>query len=355
MASAARPGNAKQNARTFADTSRRCTRLRHGIGARAVGVLFASACLLTGTSALPARAVTTDGAWRLTRMETHTWAPTWAPDGQEIAFMYAVDGRAFDIAVMSANGSMFKRLTHDGARKGGLHWSPDGNRILYLTARKDAPGIYAMQRHGGAQTRVTGDGGWYGAGSWSPGGARIAVAVEAEEFEGRFPDTEIVTMDLSGGNRVNLTRHPDDDRSPSWSPDGSKIAFTSNRDGGGQVNSDHQIYTMDIDGENQTRLTYGVLIDIGRVSWSPDGERIAFTSRVWVDDEWQRRINIMYADGSGRIELTTGSANDRSPTWSPDGNSIAFASDRDAGLVYDKLLPGWVPEFVTTQPWARLA
>jgi tol-pal system beta propeller repeat protein TolB len=259
--------------------------------------------------------------------------------------MYWVRGARYDIAVMAANGSSFRRLTRDEGSERSPLWSPDGTQILYSGGGSHAPGIYVMDRAGRDHTRVTDDGRWYALGGWSRDGARLVVAAEAEEFEGRFPDTEIVTMDLTGRNRVNLTRHPAADRSPSWSPDGTRIAFTSDRDGDGSVTSDHQIYTMDADGENQTRLTYDVLVERGRVSWSPDGGRIAFTSRVAIQDGWQPRISIMYADGSGRIDLTTGTASDRAPAWSPDGHSLAFVSDRDAGLVFDKLLPGWVPEF----------
>jgi TolB protein len=35
-----------------------------------------------------------------------------------------------------------------------------------------------------------------------------------------------------------------------WSPDGSRIAFTSRRDG------NDELYVMDADGSNQTRLTF---------------------------------------------------------------------------------------------------
>jgi len=304
------------------------------------------ALFVTGAPVLTARAVTTDDARRLTRMEAHVAAPTWSPDGRELAFMYTPARTGYDIAVMAPDGSSFRRMTNHGGWEWGPRWSPDGTQIMYITDRRDAPGIYVARRMGAAaHSRVTDDGGWYDLGGWSPDGTRIVVATEAEVFAGRFPDIEIVTMDLNGENRVNVTHHPANDSSPSWSPDGSKIAFTSDRDGDGTVYSDQQIYVMDADGENQTRLTYDVRIARGQVSWSPDGARIAFTSLRARDDEWQERVSIMYADGSGRIDLTAGSANDRSPTWSPDGSSIAFVSDRDAPLVYDKVLPGWVPAF----------
>ena len=63
--------------------------------------------------------------------------------------------------------------------------------------------------------------------------------------------------------------------------------------------------------------------------WSPDGQKIAFTT--WGD----RRpsgggdIYVTNADGSGRERLTTNPGPDSDPAWSPDGRKIAFVSGRD--------------------------
>ena len=57
-------------------------------------------------------------------------------------------------------------------------------------------------------------------------------------------------MDVDGNNQRNLTKNPrSGDCFPAWSPDGQKIAFTSFRHG------NMEIYVMDADGGNQRRLT----------------------------------------------------------------------------------------------------
>ena len=82
-----------------------------------------------------------------------------------------------------------------------------------------------------------------------------------------------------------------DDGSPAWSPDGQKIMFSSKRDG------NSEIYTMDTDGKNQHRLTDNSALDTSP-AWSPDGQKIAFVS----DRDGNCEIYVMDADG--RINAT---------------------------------------------------
>jgi Tol biopolymer transport system component len=96
-----------------------------------------------------------------------------------------------------------------------------------------------------------------------------------------------------------------------WSPDGKRIAFTTRRDG------NPEIYLMDADGGDPTNLTKGPGLDDHAV-WSPDGKRIAFVS----EREGQERVYVMNADGSGQRKLAAGS----DPAWSPDGRQIVFAA-----------------------------
>ena len=56
-------------------------------------------------------------------------------------------------------------------------------------------------------------------------------------------------MDADGSNQRRLTNNGHADYSPSWSPDGERIAFSSCRDG------NWEIYVMGANGGNQRRLT----------------------------------------------------------------------------------------------------
>jgi Tol biopolymer transport system component len=137
---------------------------------------------------------------------------------------------------------------------------------------------------------------------------------------------EIYIMDADGQNLQRLTGDPAIDAYPSWSPDGQKIAFSSDRDG------NDEIYIMDVFGRDQQNLTNHPGHDV-HPSWSPDGQRIAFVSSRDIN----REIYVMDADGKNLQRLTytpipplVGSSTlDRYPSWSPDGQRITFESHRD--------------------------
>jgi len=88
------------------------------------------------------------------------------------------------------------------------------------------------------------------------------------------------------------------------------------------------IFLVNFDGSNLIQLTTGSQ-DEG-MSWSPDGQRIAFGRRGVDARDSREDIYVINADGSGLVQRTSGGRYQYAPSWSPDGRRIAFASLPDS-------------------------
>ncbi len=97
-----------------------------------------------------------------------------------------------------------------------------------------------------------------------------------------------------------------------------KLAFAS--DAGGN----YDIYVTNADGTGRLQLTTDTADDVDP-TWSPDGSRLAFIS----NRDGNFEIYSMNADGSQQTRLTNTAGNEFDPAWSPNGSQIAFSSDRD--------------------------
>jgi hypothetical protein len=108
---------------------------------------------------------------------------------------------------------------------------------------------------------------------------------------------------------------------PSYSPDGQKLAFSGPLTDGSDGR--YVIYVVNTNGTGLRRLTITRFADRDP-AWSPDGRTIAF-SRETVGFGVNTFIGLINADGSG-VRAVSGTTGGIMPSWSPDSGSLTYAA-----------------------------
>ena len=118
---------------------------------------------------------------------------------------------------------------------------------------------------------------------------------------------------------------------PVWTPDGTHVAFQSSRDG------DPDLYWKAADGSGDAERLLEREKDQFPISWSPDGQVLAFTEGSGAVPE---DIFLLPLDGEPEEFLAT-PFQEATPTFSPDGRWIAYRSN-DSGQMrlYVRPYPG---------------
>jgi Tol biopolymer transport system component len=187
-------------------------------------------------------------AQRLTTTPGYDAEGTLSPDGQTIVFTSARDGD-LDIYTMRTDGTGVRRLTHTLGYDGGPTFSPDGRLIVYrafhpATAADSAeyldllgrhevrPGrmdLWVMNADGSAQRQVTRLVGASFAPAFTADGGRIIFASNWRDPASRNFDLYLVNLDGTGLDQV--TTSAEFDAFPMFSPDGKRLVWASNRHG----------------------------------------------------------------------------------------------------------------------------
>jgi Tol biopolymer transport system component len=254
---------------------------------------------------------------QLTREPSQDFYADWSPDGQKIAFISDRSG-AWNIWLMNSDGSSPQALTQDHQAT-SPSWSPDGERIIYATDRASGmrfwTDLWIMKKDGSSQEPLLKTPTLKEfVPSWSPTGRQI---VTLSLDMNAPPAWRVIFMDLEHRTSHDTSQGNVLFSRLAWNPSGQAIAFVSDRSGHPEVwvmeqNKEHAHPTTS-DGAEKEHL-----------DWSPDGQWIVFSSKKtgnW--DLW-----IVRPDGSGLRRLTSSPATDTLPDWSPDGKKIAFTSDR---------------------------
>jgi Tol biopolymer transport system component/DNA-binding winged helix-turn-helix (wHTH) protein len=214
--------------------------------------------------------------------------------------------------------------------------SPDGKFLAYTTDERGNLDVVVQPLGGGEPIRIAATDADEAQAAWSPDGTRLAF-VSARDHGGRLgamlkagnllalysnsSHGDIYVVPALGGTPAKLV---EDGHYPSWSPDGQKVVFTSNRTGV------IHLWTVASDGGAPQRLTpAGSTIDY-QPAWSPDGRWIAYGSGE--ASRGEAHLAVIPAGGGTSQALTQEFVYVTHPTWAADGGSIVFAGERNGIL-----------------------
>lgn len=276
--------------------------------------------------------INTDGTrdTQLTRSKGNDNHARWSPDGNRIAFLSDRDGGRNAIYVIDISGGEPDKLTNEKGAVSDFEWSPDGKTIAFVmrdpanTEREDVRVVGQNERYAHLYffdtayritTRVTRGSFDISNISWSPDGATIVADRTAPGYPD-FQKSDIVLITKTGEVRPLVAR-PGSDHSAQFSPDGKLVAFQST---GGRSDwlAEEQLYVVPATGGEPRLVSKEFNRTPVRYDWTADSRSILFegayntTSQIF-------RVN---ADGSGHRDIShfNGSISDASFR----GNTVAF-------------------------------
>ena len=234
--------------------------------------------------------------------------PAFAPDGRLVV---SIDG---DLYLQTSAGGGWSRLTSGPGWDREPVWSRDGASIVFSS---DRAGEFDLWRLAVPAANGTG-------GTPTAQPERLTTSPEPDAEPSLASDGRIVFVRGRGGaarlwvrardgTEQRLTRGQAGERSPAVEPDGARVAYVAVTETGRRL----RVRALSTD---TTRAADSVVVadrDAERPTWSPNGDRLAFTTGG-------ARPGVFVTPIDGRYANLVSSRH-AAPAWSPDGRTIVLA------------------------------
>jgi dipeptidyl aminopeptidase/acylaminoacyl peptidase len=256
------------------------------------------------------------------------WAdnPAVSPDGKRVVYQrnqfdVMKDRRRSHLWLLEADGTRHRPLTSGNVGDGAAVWSPDGDRLAWVSAREGASQIWVRWMDTGQSAVLTQFAASPGDLSWSPDGRQIAFIMHVPA------DTK------------PLAKMPAKPKGAEWAPDVKLIDRIGYRaDGAGYLEPGYtHVFVVPAEGGTPRQVTQGDFQHRGRPVWSRDGRSlfvVANRNADWEYDPIDSEIHRVDVATGAATALTSRDGPDAAPALSPDGKRLAYVGFDDRKLGY---------------------
>jgi Tol biopolymer transport system component/class 3 adenylate cyclase len=205
------------------------------------------------------------------------WAPTWSPDGSQLAFYSNYQGNR-DIGLIPEHGGQPLYLTSSSDDEFSPSWSPDGLKITYSANVKGNVDLYSISTDGSEIVRLTEHEGLDAFPKWSPDGTMLAFT------SSRTGDSEIWLIENKSGRFRQITESGGD--YCAWSHDNRTIFFTNRAD------VCQNVFAVNIENGQVRQLTdfQSSTRQAGTVALSTTESNVYFTVHETIGDVWTMEV-----------------------------------------------------------------
>ncbi|WP_323787333.1 S9 family peptidase [Psychroserpens sp.] len=319
---------------------------------------------------------------KLTSREVNESQARWSPSGDRIAFISATTEGSELYMYWTATGQIAK-LSHLEKSPGNLTWSPNGTHLAFtmfiskkppviatmpskpkganwakparitdrLKHERDGGGymepgfthIFSIPSEGGSAHQITTDDYDHNSNlSFSPDGNTIFFAANrVEDWEYRFNNSEIYSVNIATKSITVLTTQDGPDYSPKVSPDGKTIAFLGHLDKV-QTYQNTVLHLMNTDGSNRRIISSDLDRSVSNISWDTNGKGLNFT----YDDKGNTKV--AYITISGKITKLADNLGGTTIGRPYGGGS--FSMSNNGTIVYTHSRPEYPSELAVIQP-----